>query len=227
MFYWKLTLGCMLIFKRALWLCEGRVQKRDNGLCSPWCQTLQFFPVCHWWLWSCYTSEWVREWIWVSPCVGSLRDTAWDSRSFFHWLYLHWFLQPEVVGTYLPGTQTLSWGVWCGARPPYSWDIPPKFLFSTRGCGTRPFHICISPASLDGRGFFNSIVVRLPFNSISNSSKWRLSYILVVILLRLCEEASRVCLCCHLDQKSLIEILTSKSCKVDCFILSFSCGRGE
>ena len=40
--------------------------------------------------------------------MGSLRGTAWGSRSFFHRLKMHWFLQPEVAGTYLPGTGTLG-----------------------------------------------------------------------------------------------------------------------
>ena len=46
----------------------------------------------------------------VSPRVGSLRKTAWDSRSFFHQLNHHWFLQPEIMGSYLPGIETLGWG---------------------------------------------------------------------------------------------------------------------
>ena len=56
----------------------------------------------------------------VSPCVSSLRGTAWGSRSFFHRLNSLWFLQLEVVGTYLPGTRTLGWGVWYGAGSPHS-----------------------------------------------------------------------------------------------------------
>ena len=47
--------------------------------------------------------------------MGSLRGTAWGSRIFFHQLYPCWVLQPEVVGTYLPGTGTLGWEAWCGA----------------------------------------------------------------------------------------------------------------
>ena len=40
----------------------------------------------------------------VSSYVGSLRGTAWGSSSFFHQLNPHWFLQPEVLEAYLPGT---------------------------------------------------------------------------------------------------------------------------
>ena len=28
----------------------------------------------------------------------------------------HWFLQPEVIETSFPGTETLGWGSWCGAE---------------------------------------------------------------------------------------------------------------
>ena len=38
------------------------------------------------------------------------RGIAGDSRNFFHRLNPHWFLQPEIVGTYLLGTGTLGWG---------------------------------------------------------------------------------------------------------------------
>ena len=95
----------------------------------PWCQTLQFLPECHWCLPSYYPSVGaLREWVWVSLCMGSLGGTASDSRNFFHQLSLPWFLQPTVMRTYLLGTGTLSWGDWCGARTPQSWDILPKFL---------------------------------------------------------------------------------------------------
>ena len=75
------------------------------------CQTLHFLPVCHWCLWSCYPGSGAQsKRVWVNLCVGSSRRTAWDSRSFFHQLNLHWCLQPEVMGTYLPGTGILGWG---------------------------------------------------------------------------------------------------------------------
>ena len=71
----------------------------------------------------------------VSPCVDSLRVTSWDSSSFFHWLNHHWFLQPDVIGTYIPGIGTLCWGAWGGAGTSCSWDIPPQFLSTTYVCG--------------------------------------------------------------------------------------------
>ena len=120
----------------------------------------------------------------VSPCVGSLRGTAWGSNNFSHQPNPHWFLQPEVVGTYLPGTGTLGWGAWCGVGTSWSSDIPPKFLSTICGCGTSPFCLCVPLASLNECAFFNSTVVRLPFNSISESSEWWLLYILVDVVLR-------------------------------------------
>ena len=105
-------------------------------------------------------------------------------------------------GTYLPGTGMLSSGAWCGPRTPCSWDVPPKFLSTTCGCRTSLFCICTPPTSLDVCDFFNSVVVRLPFNSISDGSQWWLVYILVVILMWLCEEVSHVFLHHHLGWKS-------------------------
>ena len=42
------------------------------------------------------------------------------SSNFFHQLNPCWFLQPEVMGTYLPGTGTLGWRARCGAGTPYT-----------------------------------------------------------------------------------------------------------
>ena len=76
----------------------------------PWFQTLQFLPICHRGFSSYYPGSGAkRECVWVSPYVGSLRGTPWNSRSFFHQLNPHWFLQPEVMGIYLPSTGTLGW----------------------------------------------------------------------------------------------------------------------
>ena len=132
---------------------------------------------------------------WVSPCVGSLRGTSWGSSSFFHCLNPCWFLQPEVMGTYVPGTGTLRWGeAWCGAEPDGSWIFSHHTWVRVQPVP----HLCPSDQSV--WIWFNSIVVRLPLNLISNDSEWCLFYILVVILMWLCEELSHVCLRCHLDQ---------------------------
>ena len=46
-----------------------------------------------------------------------LRGTAWGSSRFFHLLNPRWFLQSEVVETYLPGSGTLGWGTGVGLGP--------------------------------------------------------------------------------------------------------------
>ena len=79
-----------------------------------------------------------------------------------------WCLQPQVMGTYLPGTGILCWGAWYGTGTPRSWNIPPES--TTCICGTSLFCVSISPTSLDGCVFFNSVVVRFPFRSISDGS---------------------------------------------------------
>ena len=108
----------------------------------PWCQTLQFFPVHHWCLSSCYCCPGAqREWVWVNLRVGFSRGMVWDSTSFFHQLSPYWFLQLEFMGTYLPGTGTQSWGAWYEAGNPCSCDIPPEFLSTTHWCDTSLFHV--------------------------------------------------------------------------------------
>ena len=69
-------------------------------------------------------------------------------------------------GTYLPSTGTLGWepGVGLGL-------LTPKIFLSNfypHEYGASPFHVHACPSSVDGCGFFNSVVVRLPFNSISD-----------------------------------------------------------
>ena len=111
-----------------------------------------------------------------------------------------WFFLPEGMGTYLRDTGTLGWGPGVGLGLSCSWLSPPRFLYTTCGYVTSQF--CIS-APLDGCCFFDSVIFRLPFNSISDGSVWWLFYILVVILMWVCEEANCVYLCHHLDWKSL------------------------
>ena len=92
---------------------------------------------------------------------------------------------------------------WAGGPgvEPCSQDTLPEFSSTTRGRGISLFHVCTPPTSLDGCDYFNSVVVRLPFRSIPDFPEWWLFYILLVILLWLCKEASHVCLCHHLDRK--------------------------
>ena len=65
---------------------------------------------------------------------------------------------------------------------------------------------------LNGCSFFNSIVVRLPFNLISDGSEWWLFYNLIGILMWLWEEASHVCLCHHLARSSNFFFQSTFSC---------------
>ena len=146
--------------------------------------------------------------------MGSLRETAWDSQRFFHQLYPCRVLQPDVMETYLPGTGTLGSGCWCGAGTPRSQDIPPEFLSTTHGCRTSPFHNSAPPTSLNECDFFNFVVVRLPFNPISDSSKWWLFYISVVNLMWLCKEVSHVYLCLHLDENTYIFLISNSACSL-------------
>ena len=73
----------------------------------------------------------------MSLCVDSLRGIAWDTRSFFQQLNSHWFLQPEVMGTYLPVTGTLGWGPGVGLG-----HLTPKIFL----LNFDPQHVAMGPA---------------------------------------------------------------------------------
>ena len=125
------------------------------------------------------------------------------------------------MGTYLPVTRTLGWGACCGSGTPQSQDIFPNFY--SCGCGAVPFCIHSPPTSLDGCGFFNSVVVRFPFILISDVPEWWLFYILVVILMWLCKGVSHVCLPCCLDWKpspSFKKKKKSQKKKKKCMVLT-------
>ena len=69
-----------------------------------------------------------------------------------------------------------------GLRPEtQAWATPARALLNF--LSTSPFHICAPPASLDGCGFYISVVVGLPFNLTSDCSERCLFYILVIILM--------------------------------------------
>ena len=99
----------------------------------PWCQTLQFLPVCH----RCLSSYYLvlelrgRE---SKSHVGSLKGTAWDSRNFFHWLNPHWFLHLKIMGTYL---EPWAGGPGMGLGLPTFYLSLPNFY---------PPHIDVGPA---------------------------------------------------------------------------------
>ena len=167
---------------------KGQCRCLASGVFLGWSSVLaltlllatQFLPICHWCPSSSYpASQW--GWVCTSPksIGGPFRWVFWEPCSFFCCPNLHWVLQPEVVGIYLPGSGTLGWEVWCGAGIPRSTGfpcsrgVPSHFYLPHMGVGPPVLHLCVSapPTCLDECDFFNSIVVRLPFNSISDGSK--------------------------------------------------------
>ena len=171
----------------------------------------------------CYPNAGVqRVWIWVGEsvcgffkrnCLGFQKflpptqsPLVFAARSYGNLSFWHWN----------PGLGGLVW-YWDSLLPRC-----PFWIFSTiHGCGTSLFLVCAPPTSLDGCGFFNSIVIRLIFNSISESSEWWLFSILVVILKWLWEEASHVRLCHHLDRQPS-DTLSRSLCCCFMFYLLFS-----
>ena len=75
----------------------------------PCCQSLRF-PVCHLCPSSCCLVLKPRGWVCISPetFVGPSGGVSRESCLFFCRPNPHWFLQPEVMGTYLPGARTLG-----------------------------------------------------------------------------------------------------------------------
>ena len=146
----------------ALWLCVGEGSQKGQwsltglwtffpgGSCLwhlLWCQILQFLLVCHPCPSSCCPHAGThREWIYVSPksLEGPLRGDAWESCSLLCCPNPHWFLQPEVMWTYLAGTGTLGWVVWYEAGSPHSWGISPIFIHHI-WIWDHLFHISVSP----------------------------------------------------------------------------------
>ena len=105
---------------------------------SSWYQSLHFLPICHRCPSSCCPhAESQSGWVCVSPktFVGPLRGVSWESCSFFYCPTHHWFLQPEVMGTCLPGGGTWGWVVWSGARITGCWGIPPDFYLPHMNVG--------------------------------------------------------------------------------------------
>ena len=85
--------------------------------------------------------------------------------------HTHWFLQAEIMGTYIPGTGTLSGG---GPDVGMRLLLPKISLpnFNPPHVGERGAHsVSVPLLRLDECGFFNSVVVRLLFNLISDGSE--------------------------------------------------------
>ena len=147
---------------------EGLAQA--NGLCSPQCQTLQFLPVYYWCPPYCH------------PSAGTQRESVLvgDSMCGFPRMNFLGLQQPASSTNSIPAgfcSQKL-WGLIFLALEPWAGgpSVGPGLRalkislpnFYPHGCRASPFCICTPPTSLDGCGFFNFIVVRLPYNLISD-----------------------------------------------------------
>ena len=108
-----------------------------------------------------------------------------------------WFLQPDHMGTSLPGTGTLGWGAWCGAgtlcssgRTPTAKIPLPIFIGHRWVWGQFVEHL--HPSYQSQCGFFNSIVVGIPFTLMPDSYERWLFCNLVGILTWLWKKMSTV-----------------------------------
>ena len=156
----------------AHWFCLGRTQQRDNGLCTCQCQcqTRQSLPV--WCPSSYYPGAGAqREWIWVgkSMCGFSKR----------HFLGLQQppplAQSPLFLSHRLWGFTFLALESWAGGPGRGLGFLTPEISLLNCypcGCGASLFCVCTPLTSLDGCGFLNSVVVRLPFSLISDVPEW-------------------------------------------------------
>ena len=79
-------------------------------------------------------------------------------------------MQPEVMGTYLPGAGTLGWVVWPGSGIARSLGVPPNFYPLHMNVGLPVPHLSralpLLPVWMSECDFFKSLVVILPYSSI-------------------------------------------------------------
>lgn len=163
-----MTLACQL--------CGGRAHQMNGGLwqhfclgescpCpqfSPWCQTIQFHPICPWCLFSCYPSARAQmKWVRVSLCASALRGPTWDSTALsppsatiptdFYSQKLLGFLFPD----WNPGLGGLVWrlGPFAPQREPLQQRYPPQN--PPRGCVTNLFCISAPPTNLSAASSLN------------------------------------------------------------------------
>ena len=120
-------------------LASGDVPRRKLSPALALLPVTSLSPVCHLCPSSCCLVLKPRGWVCISPetFVGPSGGVSRESCLFFCRPNPHWFLQPEVMGTYLPGTGTVGWVVWCGAGIPCSPGIPPDFY---------PPHVNVGPS---------------------------------------------------------------------------------
>ena len=135
--------------------------------------------------------------------------------SFSHTTPPHRFLQPRGFQALVSGTGTLGYvvcltlqlfllvyphvsvellGPLASTSP--AWSITLSCFFSTLVS-----HLCAPPKSLDEYFFFNSLVVRLPYNSILWQFWLLLFFNLLLSFFWLCKGAKSNYLCLHLSQK--------------------------
>ena len=104
---------------------------------------------------------------------GPLKGDSWESHSFFHHSNLHRFLQTELMRTYLPsecwipGLCCLVWSL-----DPLHPRYPCWFLYTHTWVWDRLFCISAPPTHLHECGFFNSLVVGLPYSLIFWRPEW-------------------------------------------------------
>ena len=167
----------------ALWFCGGQVQKRHNGLYPPFCLRE-----------SCPPAPMLMPDTSVLPCMPLVpfKLLSWCQNSEGESLNksVYGFFKGNCLGLlkFLPPTQSplvfaariykdlFSWH-WNLGLGGLVWDssllrYPSQIFITIHGSGTSPFCVSAPLTSLDGCGFFHSIVVRFPFNLISDCFKW-------------------------------------------------------
>ena len=116
-------------------LCEGRAQKRNNGLChhfslgESWAPALTLMPhsippcispVLFSLVWCSHT--WVqREWLQVSLCRGPLRGTAWNSSTAS--------IPTSFYSQKMWGLMFLALEPWAGEAWSGLWSLAPEITF--------------------------------------------------------------------------------------------------
>ena len=146
---------------------------------SPWCQTLQFLPICHWCPSSCCPGAGAqRKWDWVSPksILGPLRGHTWEPHRFFHCPNPTNFYSQKLWGLIFLTLEL--WARWSGVGlRSLTPNFYPPHVSVGPACSMSLHHfISTPPTRLNECDFFNFLVVRLPYSSIF----WQ--FLLVVVL---------------------------------------------
>ena len=76
-----------------------QAQQRDNVLCSPQCQTIQYLPVYHWCPSSCHPSAGAqREWVWLGEPMCVPQEELLRAPEVSTSDNCCWISQPEIGG---------------------------------------------------------------------------------------------------------------------------------